>query len=205
MGTLEALSAAILCGGHSRRMGQDKAGLAWGNATLLDTLLSALSDLDEVYVSVDRADRFSGRACRVVEDRYPGGGPLGGLCCALLACKTPLLFAAACDMPLVTGALARALRERVTPHTQAAVPLDASGRVHPLCAVYRRSAAPSLVRQLQCGNLRLRSALSCLDTVYVPAWELPGGEMCLANLNTPGEYGALLEKLRSAEGDECLR
>ena len=45
---MEAMSAVILCGGHSRRMGRDKAGLAWGDGTLLDTLLRALSGLDEV-------------------------------------------------------------------------------------------------------------------------------------------------------------
>ena len=47
MSAREAMSAVILCGGHSRRMGRDKAGLAWGDGTLLDTLLRALSGLDE--------------------------------------------------------------------------------------------------------------------------------------------------------------
>ena len=190
---MEAMSAVILCGGHSRRMGRDKAGLAWGDGTLLDTLLRALSGLDEVYLSADCAERYPFHACRVVEDQYPDSGPLGGLCSALPACRTPLLFAVACDMPLVTGAVAAALRERITPHAQAAVPQEASGRIHPLCALYRRTAAPALIQQLQSVDFRLRSALSRLDTLYIPAWELPGGEMGLTNLNTPGEYAALIK------------
>ena len=190
---MEAMSAVILCGGHSRRMGRDKAGLPWGDGTLLGAMLCALSSLDEAYLSADCAERYSSHACRVVEDQYPNSGPLGGLCSALLACRTPLLFAVACDMPLVTSAVAEALRERITPHAQSAVPRDASGRIHPLCALYRRTAAPVLVQQLRSGNFRLRSALSRLDTLYIPAWELPGGEMSLTNLNTPGEYAALVK------------
>ena len=81
MSAREAMSAVILCGGHSRRMGRDKAGLAWGDGTLLDAMLCALSGLDEVYLSVDR-DRFPRCTCRAVEDRYPGSGPLGGICSA---------------------------------------------------------------------------------------------------------------------------
>ena len=119
---MEAMSAVILCGGHSRRMGRDKAGLPWGDGTLLGAMLCALSSLDEVFLSADCAERYSSHACRVVEDQYPNSGPLGGLCSALLACRTPLLFAVACDMPLVTSAVAEALRERITPHAQSAVP-----------------------------------------------------------------------------------
>ena len=195
MSAREAMSAAILCGGHSRRMGRDKAGLAWGDGTLLDAMLCALSGLDEVYLSVDR-DRFPRCTCRAVEDRYPGSGPLGGICSALQACKTPLLFVSGCDMPLVTGAVAHALRERIPPHAEAAVPQDASGRVHPLCAIYRQTAVSSMVQQLQTGDFRLVNALRRMNTVYVPAETLPGGETVLANLNTPNEYAALLKKVR---------
>ena len=133
---MEAMSAVILCGGHSRRMGRDKAGLAWGDGTLLDTLLRALSGLDEVYLSADCAERYPFHACRVVEDQYPDSGPLGGLCSALPACRTPLLFAVACDMPLVTGAVAAALRERITPHVRP-LPPDSSSRSDPAAAIRR--------------------------------------------------------------------
>jgi molybdopterin-guanine dinucleotide biosynthesis protein A len=53
-----------------------------------------------------------------------------------------------------------------------------------------------MVQQLQSGDFRLVNALRRMNTVYVPAETLPGGETVLANLNTPNEYAALLKKVR---------
>ena len=74
------------------------------------------------------------------------------------------------------------------PGAGAVVPVEEDGRVHPLCAVYRRDAAPVLLEQLQSGNFRMRDVLGRLRTVYVPAEELPMGSRILCNVNTPEEY-----------------
>ena len=186
------LSVAILCGGQSRRMGRDKARLAWNGQEMLDHIAGTLSALGEIFLSADSGTHFEEKPWPVVVDQYPGCGPLGGVCSAMEACKTPLLFVVSCDMPFVTGQTGRLLQSRMEPGVDAAVPRDGSGRIHPLCAVYRRDAAPILRRQLQSGNLRMRDALECLRTLYVQ--DLPGRVLC--NVNTPEEY-------RKASQSEC--
>ena len=184
---MDEISSVILCGGGSRRMGLDKARLEWNGQDLLDVIAGNLSALGEVFLSTDRKERFSGKPYPVAEDRYPGCGPLGGVCSALLACGTPFLFVVCCDMPFVTGEAGRMLQSRLGPGG-AAVPKEDTGQIHPLCAVYRKDTLPALLGQLQTGNFRMRDALDRLQAVYVPAEDLPGGSRVLCNINTPGDY-----------------
>lgn len=168
-------------------MGLDKAKLNWNGQELLDVIAGNLSMLGEVFLSADSRERFTGKPYPVAEDRYPDCGPLGGVCSALLACGTPFLFVVCCDMPFVTGEAGRMLQSRLG-SGGAAVPREDTGRLHPLCAVYRKAAAPALLGQLQAGNFRMRDALDCLRAVYVPAEDLPGGSRVLCNVNTPEDY-----------------
>ena len=185
---MDEISSVILCGGRGRRMGQDKARLQWNGGELLDEIAGKLSVLGEVYLSADSKSRFSDKPYPIIEDRYPDCGPLGGVCSALQFCGTPLLFVVSCDMPFVTGEVGRVLQGFMEPDAGAVVPVEADGRVHPLCAMYRGDAAPVLLKRLQSGNFRMRDALGCLRTVYVPAEELPLGSRVLCNVNTPEEY-----------------
>lgn len=76
-----AEAGIVLAGGASTRMGEDKAGLVFENATLLDRAIKLLSDFgaDPVVVSGNRSD------CEAVPDIEPGQGPLGGLYSVLSA------------------------------------------------------------------------------------------------------------------------
>ncbi len=185
---MDEISSVILCGGRSRRMGQDKARLQWNGGDLLDEIAGKLSVLGEVFLSVDSKSRFSDKPYPMIEDRYPDCGPLGGVCSALLFCKTPLLFVVSCDMPFVTGEVGRVLQGLMEPGAGAVVPVEADGRVHPLCAVYCGDVVSVLLEQLRSGNFRMRDALGRLRTVYVPAEELPMKSHILCNVNTPEEY-----------------
>lgn len=184
---MKGISSVILCGGQCRRMGREKAELMWNGRELLDVIAGNLAGLGDVFLSADRKTRFAGKPYPVVEDRYPDCGPLGGIYTALTACGTPFLFVVSCDMPFVTGDAGKLLHGRVN-RENAAVPRETGGRIHPLCAVYRQNAAPILLRQLRTGNYCMRDALNRLQTVYVPAEELPGGERTLCNINTPEDY-----------------
>lgn len=185
---MDEISSVILCGGRSRRMGQDKARLQWNGGELLDEIAGKLSALGEVFLSVDSESRFSGKPYPIIEDQYPDCGPLGGVCSALLVCRAPLLFVVSCDMPFVTGEVGRVLQSRMEPGAGAAVPVETDGRVHPLCAVYSRDIISVLLEQLRSGNFCMRDALGRLRAIYVPAEELPMGRRVLCNINTPEEY-----------------
>jgi CTP:molybdopterin cytidylyltransferase MocA len=101
-------SAAILAGGRASRFsGRDKSALIVGGLPILDRQmaeLEALSD-DIMLVVGECAPATVPARLRVVRDRVPACGPLGGLDAALAAARHDALVLVACDMPFVTARL----------------------------------------------------------------------------------------------------
>lgn len=186
-------TAAILAGGEARRLGRiDKSALIVGTASILDRQLSMLCGLTPhlLLVTSDRGRvRSMAAGLRVVVDRVPGGGALGGLYTALEEAPTDQVFVLGCDMPFVTASFVRYVVERGR-DADVAVPRDAGGR-HPLCASYARRTAGHLRARLDAGALRVGDALEGLDVRDIGPDELGpfnrDGRLLL-NVNTPDDY-----------------
>lgn len=177
-------TAGILYGGKSRRMGQPKAALLLEGRTFLETLRAAFASVPTLLSGAEH-----------IRDVYPDCGPLGGLHALLRKCGTEVLFVTACDTPLVDIPLAEALCALLTEEYDAVVPTDPDGRLHPLCAIYRKGCAAAAESQLQNDQRRMRDFLALLRVRYVPVDELPDAAYKLQNLNTPEEYAQFLETL----------
>src|SRR5579864_2081154 len=110
-GAFPDVTAFILAGGKSTRMGADKAFVMLDGQTLLARALElAHSVTTDVRVVGDPA-RFSSFA-PVVEDVFPDCGPLSGIHAALRASATDLNVILAVDTPFVSPALLRYLITR---------------------------------------------------------------------------------------------
>ena len=186
--------SVILAGGRSLRMGEDKAKLKIDGMCFLDRIAEELCGFDELLVSVDELARHPVLPYPTVCDRFPGCGPMAGLHAALSVCASEALFVVSCDLPLFRGELAVYLCERLTQEVDAVVPLTSDGRIHPLCAVYRKEAAALFEQFLMAGNLRIRDVLRSLRVEYVPISDSPCSESWLLNVNTKEEYQALCER-----------
>jgi molybdopterin-guanine dinucleotide biosynthesis protein A len=181
-------SAAILAGGQARRFGgRDKGAMRVAGRTILDRQLEALRQLtdDILLVGGDPLEDVTG--CRRVTDRVPNSGPLGGLDAALTAARDDCVIVVACDMPFITAAFLESLVARTEP-VDAVVPQTERG-YHPLCAVYKRSCHPAVVRHLGERRLRMVELLEDLSVHVVGSEHVAvfGGERVLANVNTPDE------------------
>lgn len=184
------LSAAILAGGQSRRMGRDKASLQLGGQALIERVLAAVRPLGcPSFVVARQATDHAHLGLPVYPDLYPGTGPLGGLYTALRHSSTPALLLLACDLPFLTPEFLRFLVESLGQH-QAAVPQNPEG-LHPLCAAYAASCLPAVERLLSQGERRMYTLCHQLDLrVLSPEkWQPfdPHG-LLFSNLNTPEEY-----------------
>ena len=126
---------------------------------------------------------------RVVADRIPGAGALGGLYTALMEAPTEQVLVIACDMPFLNAPFLTYLAERGR-DVDAAVPCDKRG-AHPLCASYAQRIADHIHRRITAGHLRVGDALMDLDVRRVGPDELapfdPDGRL-LCNVNTPEDY-----------------
>ena len=186
----EQLTGVILAGGVSQRMGQDKACLPWGDATLLEHIIDTLRPaVDEIIVAVSDAQRFDLRHARVVEDLVPGAHALGGLYTGLREAAHPRCFVCACDMPFVNPRLVRALAEQARGY-DAVIPRTAQG-LQPLHAVYATSVLGAIEEQLHGRRWDLHTLVARMHTKIMEPEVLaaydPDGLSCF-NLNTPEDY-----------------
>ncbi len=148
------VTCAILAGGRSTRMGKDKATLKVCGKTLIEQVYekACLVFTDVVIVS-NSHERFDGIAAPIIRDILPVQSPVVGIVSALLAAKTPYIFALACDMPFVSVESIQQVLNEVRGE-DIIVPRTAAG-LEPLHAVYSRSCISAFLTRIGMHRLKL--------------------------------------------------
>ncbi len=187
---MEQLTAFVLAGGKSTRMGEDKAFLALKGRTLLDRALDTVRALTPEVIIVGERSRFS-RFGTVVEDVFRDRGPLGGIHAALTATATDLNLILALDMPFVEKSFLKYLaREASGSDAVVTVPRTAAGW-QPLCAAYRKTFGPLAERSLLQGQNKIDALFSDLKVLVIDDQDLERrgfSEAMFRNLNTRKEF-----------------
>ena len=88
------ISAVLLAGGKSRRMGQDKAKLIFRGQPLWQIQLDLLRKLEpeEIFVSARTDPAWRPLGVQFVSDEAPSRGPLSGLSATLARIRTDHLL-----------------------------------------------------------------------------------------------------------------
>src|ERR1700719_790501 len=149
------VTAFILAGGKSTRMGKDKAFVEFEGRTLLARALELTASVaSNVRIGGGR-EKFAAFA-PVVEDVFRDCGPLGGIHAALRNSATDINLMLAVDMPFVSWALLRYLIGQAEKSEEAAVvvPRGKEGW-QPLCALYRRDFADAAEDALRAGQNKI--------------------------------------------------
>ena len=198
------ISAVILCGGKSRRMGTDKAMLTAEGTPNVVRLLRALTGEDspctDVWLSIGTGESYPEIHAQKVSDRFPGCGPMGGLEAALTVCREEYLFITPVDTPFADAQMASELMTYMTDASQqrdAVLVIDGEGRPQTLLGIYHKRVLPALTQRLADGRkekLRIRDFLKELDVVYVNAEALTDGVRKSTNCNTPQEWQKLMKQ-----------
>lgn len=165
----QEFAAVVVAGGQAVRLdGADKASLEVGGSTLLEHVLAALAEIDEVVVVGEPVP--TSRPVTFTREDPVGGGPAAGLLAGLRGLLRPptWVLALAVDLPLLTGDTVRRLTTAV--RDDGAVLVDAGGRLQHLCAAYS-VAALERVRPSSGAEhgLAMRTLVSGLRLVEVPA------------------------------------
>ena len=176
----QTICAALFAGGASRRMGTNKALLPWRGSTLVRYLAGELDFFSEKLLSAQQASLLPGADWRLVPDLRPGCGPLGALESVLSAMRADAALCVACDLPFFTRELGQAMLRAFREGADCLICRDETGRVHPVCAIYRRQALPVVTGQLQAGDFRMMHLLANLKTDYFPVTAAQ-----MQNANTP--------------------
>ena len=180
----------VLTGGRSARMGQSKADL------FLSRLTAVATPVFDRVVAVERPDGEMRSLPTIFESPHDGDGPIFGVARSL-ADAIERCFILAVDLPLLSTAVLRDLRDRFE-HSSAEmlVPMwDGAPQV--LCAGYSTKVLPLVERRIASGRLSLRRLLDDADVQLIDERVLraafPGEP--LMNVNTPADLIAA-EKIK---------
>ena len=144
----EDLTGFVLAGGKSMRMGTDKAALALEGRTLLEHALAILCQVTGEVAILGPRQLYEGYGAPVIEDIYPGCGPLSGIHAALThvahtAQATPKLsLIIAVDTPFLEPKFLAYLAERARESGAVVTTPEIAGYKQPLCAVYSQEFLP---------------------------------------------------------------
>ncbi|MDO9532957.1 MAG: molybdenum cofactor guanylyltransferase [Deltaproteobacteria bacterium] len=182
------LTGAILAGGFSRRLGQDKAALQLGGKPLALWVNEALAPLVTIsWLITNQPLAHQSFGLPLMTDLRPFQGPAGGLVTALFAARTPWVLAAAVDNPFLAPALLAALAARAGRTSRPAVVCRSPRGLEPFPGVYSIRLLPALQDFLQTDRRPTRFLEICRPQVLSETEVLaldPEGRSFF-NLNTP--------------------
>jgi molybdopterin-guanine dinucleotide biosynthesis protein A len=184
------LTAFILAGGKSTRMGADKAFVELDGRTLLARALDVARSLTPDVRIVGDSAKFASFA-PVVEDLFRNCGPLAGIHAALQSSQSDLNLILAVDLPFIPSPLLRFLvtRAKDSATSLVTIPRTPEGW-QPLCAVYRKQFADAAEHALRAGRYKIGQLFHPVQTQAIDAAELEAAgfsQSVFRNLNTPQE------------------
>ena len=142
--------AVILAGGAGRRLGGiDKAAITVGDATLLDRVLAAVVDADQIICVGPQRD--AAVELEWVREDPPGGGPVAALAAGLQRVHAPVVMLLAVDLPFVTPTAVRRM-VAVCNGGKAVIAADPDGVPQPLLAAYPTKPLQARVAALGDGR-----------------------------------------------------
>jgi molybdenum cofactor guanylyltransferase len=132
----------VLTGGKSTRMGRDKAVLKLEGRTLLDHAVATLRKITGEVCILGPRQLYARYGLPVIEDIYPGCGPLGGIHAALSHTRTQFNLIIAVDTPFLSPEFLAFMAGRAVQSGAVVTTPEIGGYRQPLCSVYSRDFLP---------------------------------------------------------------
>ncbi len=187
---VEKVSVAILAGGQSRRMGQDKAFLPVGGRPVIERVIQRVASLsDDVTIVTNTPDPYRHLGLRMVSDVYPGKGSLGGIYTAIRAARHRYCLVVACDMPFLNPDLLRYLMS-LAPGFDVVIPRI---REFPetMYATYGKGCLDPIERRLLADRLKITGFFDDVRVRYVERDDVARFDPAFRsflNMNTPADW-----------------
>ena len=163
------ITAVILAGGMSRRLGRNKALEPFQGEPLIRRVIRRMGQVaSNIIVVANDQERVAELdlpdSVTPVIDEYPGKGSLGGIYTGLNAAPTDWAVFCACDMPFPSPRLYRALLAN-RDDNDAVVPV-VKGRPEPIHAAYSRACLEPIREKLAADRLKISGFFEDVRVCY---------------------------------------
>ena len=201
------VTAVILAGGQSSRMGSNKALLPYKGGRFIEAIHRQLAEIfDEVLLVTNTPEQYAFLPCRKVGDLFPGMGALAGIHSGLSHSSNPRVLVVACDMPYLDSGLLRHLAEQ-SDEGSVLIPESPAG-LEPLHSVYGRGVLAAVETTLLSGERRIISFFERANVRKVNLEQVARYSpdySTFANINTPQDYFRMREDARDGEARVASR
>ena len=191
-------SCIILCGGQSRRMGQDKGSMIIQDKPMIKHILSTLNHhIDEAIIVLNdksRVDRYSefinsndySYQITFLEDKIKNKGPLPGIMTGLGKINSNYALVLPCDSPYVSEKYIETIFSQIDVNYQAIVPYhDETNRLktsEPLHSIYKKEIIADIEKLVNDDILHIKGLIEKIDTKFVL---IDNKKIIVLNLNRP--------------------
>jgi len=157
------ITAIILAGGKSTRMGADKGWINLNGATFMARIIDTVRPLVSTIIIVSDDARYDQFGTKRVADIIPNAGPMAGIFSGLFYSETALNLILSCDVPMINDEVLIELFKGNDPEKDV-VQVQSLGKTMPLIALYKKQCMHPILASLKSGERRLTSVVRQLNT-----------------------------------------
>lgn len=196
-------SSIILCGGQSRRMGQDKGSMIIKDKPMIKYILSTLNnEIDEALIVLNNEDRIDkykkfinpqdySYNVKFVEDKIKNKGPISGILTGLENITNDYAIVFPCDSPYVTKNTIQTLFSEIDNTSQAIVPYhDKKAKLktsEPLHSIYNKNIIPVIKDLISKDSLHIKGVIEKIDAKFILIDNKKIEKKEFKNLNRPSD------------------
>jgi len=168
------MTAIILAGGKSLRLGRSKLLETIGDKSLIQWVVDRLAILStEIIIATARGEAIpcsSAVRIKTVADIYPEKGPLGGIHSGLTASSSSRAIVVGCDTPFLSVGLLEYMTQTMADFDVVLPRIGAL--VEPLCAVYSKNCLAPIQELLEQDERQIRRLFSMVKVKYIEEDEI---------------------------------
>ena len=178
------LTAIILAGGESSRMGQDKGLMLLDGKPMIQHIIEAVESIVDDIIIIAHHNGYESFGYPVYQDLIKNKGPLGGIYTGLHYSSSKKNIVLSCDVPLLTKKLIQLLIKE-SEGFDVTVPIN-NGEIHPLIAVYSSSCIAVFKKELEKGHLKVKEALEKVNLNVVDTNQVD--RQIFTNINSKDDF-----------------
>lgn len=186
---IPVISAAVMAGGKSKRLGQNKALMQINGITVVESVLNVVSPfVQKVMIITNTPEEYGFLDIDTENDVRPGCGPLSGIHSALSLVSSEYVLVVSCDIPLLGSKQIELLLSEFKGHD---ITIFKHKNFEPLCAVYRQTCLPALNDLIDHNECRIIDLFPTLDVKVIRV----NDSEIFQSINTESDYEHILQKL----------
>lgn len=187
------ITAILLAGGKSSRMGTDKGLIELNGASFMARIIRAVEPFVNKIVIVSNDPNYDVFNLKRVSDIIPDAGPLAGIFSGLFYSESEVNLVLSCDVPLINETVLKTLIDGYDPKMDV-IQLQSQGKTMPLIALYKKHCMHACLESLKKGERRLTQVVEQMKTKTIILDS--SLEPLVRNINTVNELKEIRHELK---------